>query len=287
MTEYMLKDFLQKAFGNHFALGSFNLDSLETLKALSKAADNLHAPVLAEVSPGEVEYLGIHNLASLVDNAKRNLGIPLFLNLDHAADLDKIEQALDFGFDLVHFDGSKLPLEENIAKAKQVVEMAHRKNILVEGEMDHFPGASELNPASQPINLTDPESAKEFVHVTGIDIFAVSIGNKHGFYTDGSKKLNIELLEKIRVALPNTFFSLHGGSGAPDQEVKQAISLGVVKVNINSELRIAWRDALESSLGENRHEYTWAKITEKPIAEVQKVIEEKIKLFGSHSQISS
>lgn len=260
----MLIDFLQKAFQEHFALGAFNLDNLEILKGVAVAAKNLSAPVIVEVSPGELNYWGIRNFSSVVDNIKRELGIPIFLNLDHAADIDIIKNSLDFGLGMVHFDGSKLPLEENISKAKQVVSWAHDKNILVEGETD-----------SIGEKITDPQEAKKFVQETGVDIFAVSIGNKHGVGED--EKLDLPLLQKIREALPNTFFSLHGGSGIAPEDVKEAIKLGIVKVNVNTELRIAFKNNLDLSTPE----LAWYKITQKSIEAVQKVVEEKIKLFDN------
>lgn len=277
--ESLLKNFLDKASKEKFALGAFNLDSLETLKAVVAAVKNLNAAAIVEVSPGELDYLGLRNLASLVDNTRREFGIPMFLNLDHAQDLDKIEECLSFGFDMIHYDGSKLPFEENLHNAKIVAEMAHRQGVLVEGEIDHFPGASELNPAAETKTLTDPELAKAFVAETGVDIFAVFVGNKHGVFTDGSERLDINHLKKLRAVLPDTWFSLHGGSGVPAADIQEAIKLGVVKVNINTELRLAWRVGLEVALGDNRQESAWYKLTEKPLAQVQKVVEDKIKIF--------
>ncbi|MBI3558974.1 class II fructose-bisphosphate aldolase [Candidatus Gottesmanbacteria bacterium] len=263
-----MKDFLVKAFQNHFALGAFNIDNLEILKGVAFAAQKLNSPVIVEVSPGELDYWKMPNFASLVDNVRREFGIPIFSNLDHAADLDIIKNSLDFGLSMVHFDGSKLPLEENILKTKQVVSWARSKNILVEGEADHIPMSNEQ------LAMTNPETAKRFVAETGVDIFAVSIGNKHG--VGENEKLDLDLLRKIREALPNTFFSLHGGSGLASEDVKEAIKLGIVKVNVNTELRIAFKNNLD--LGMN--ELAWYKITQKAIAEVQKVVEGKIKLFG-------
>lgn len=264
----MLNDFLQKAFTNHFALGAFNLDSLETLKAVCLAVKKAKSPVIVEVSPGELNYLGLRNVASLVDNARREFDIPIFLNLDHAEDLDIIKNALDFGFSLVHFDGSKLPLEENISKAKQVVAWAHAKNVLVEGEVNHIFKAEE-----NIESLTHPDLAKKFVDETGVDIFAVSIGNNHG--VSEHEGIDAHLLEEIKIALPDQMFSLHGGSGIPGDQIREAINLGVVKVNINSELRMAFKQNLDLTSAELQ----WYKLTEKAIAEVAKIVEAKIAIF--------
>lgn len=268
MTQIMLIDFLQKAFQEHFALGAFNLDNLEIFKGVALAAKNLSAPVIVEISPGELNYWGIRNFSSLVDNTKQELGIPIFLNLDHAAHLDIIKNSLDFGLSMVHFDGSKLPLEENILKTKQIISWARPKNILVEGEINEIPNSKFQIP------MTDPEMAKKFVDQTGVDIFAVSIGNKHGM--GENEKLDLPLLQKIQKVLPNTFFSLHGGSGIAPEDVKEAIKLGIVKVNINTELRLAFKNNLD--LG--TEELAWYKITAKAIAAVQRVAEEKIKVLA-------
>lgn len=278
--ENLLKEYLEKAQKENFALGAFNLDSLETLKAVVVAAQKTKAPVLVETSPGETEYLGMRNLVALVDNVRRELGIPLFLNFDHADDLNKIEIALDFGFDLIHFDGSKLSFEQNLHDTKRVVGMAHAKGVLVEGEIDHFPGSSELNPAAEIKTLTDPELARVFIKETGVDIFAVFVGNKHGVYTDGSERINLEHLKKLREVLPDTWFSLHGGSGIPVEDIQAALKYGVVKVNVNTELRLAWRENLEIALDDNRHESAWYKLTAKPIEEVAKMVEDKIRTFS-------
>lgn len=263
-----LADFLQKAWENHFALGAFNLDNLEILKGVALAAKNLSAPIVVEVSPGELNYWGMPNFSSVVDNFRRELGIPLFANLDHAAYIDIIKNSLDFGLSMVHFDGSKLPLEENILKTKQIISWAHPKNILVEGETD-----------SIGERITDPEVAKKFVGGTGVDIFAISVGNKHG--VGENEKLDLELLRKIREALPNTFFSLHGGSGISPEDIKEAIKLGIVKVNVNTELRIAFKNNLDLATDE----LAWYKITPSAISAVSNVVENKIKLFGSERKI--
>lgn len=282
-----LKDFLIDAKRKGYALGAFNLDSLETLKAVVNVAVKSRSPVLVEVSPREVDYLGWANLAALIDNARREFGIPLFLNLDHADDVNNIEKAINFGFDLVHYDGSKLPFEENLHNAIQVVKMAHERGILVEGEIDHFPGSSELHEEAgsgqDTVNsrLTDPELARAFVNETGVDIFAVFVGNKHGVFTDGSERINLEHLKKLREALPDTMFSLHGGSGIPAEDIQAALKYGVVKVNVNTELRLAWREALETALGGDRHEAAWYKLTAEPISAVQRIVETKINLLGS------
>lgn len=283
-----VKSWFERAQKEHFALGAFNVDNFDVLKAVVEKAVELKSPVIVEASPGEEKSLGLRDLAAVVNNQKREYQIPIFLNLDHADDEETINNSLELGFDLVHFDGSKLPLEENIAIAKRISALAESKDILVEGEIDRFPGESK--PFSVPVaevnnHYTDPQAAQKFVAQTGVDILAVFVGNKHGTYADQSEHLDLEKLQELKKALPDTFFSLHGGSGIPDEEVKQAISSGIVKVNINTELRVAFRGTLENTMKGNPEEYTWYRLTPAAIEAVKKVVENKIKLFGSVDKI--
>ncbi len=288
-----LADWLKKAQQEHFALGAFNVDSLEIFEAVAQSGQALKSPVMAEVSPGQVKSLGLQNIAALRENLSEEFGTRIFLNLDHADDLDIINSAIELGFDLVHFDGSKLPLDENMELARQVVEAAHKTGTLVEGEIDHFPGSSEPHSnkmgrekESTDSHLTEPGQAQEFVAETGVDIFAAFIGNKHGTYADGSERLNLEHLTKIRETLPQTFLSLHGGSGITSPDIAAAVSSGIVKVNVSTELRVAFRDTLENILKGNPEEYAWYKLTAPAIEAVREVVEGKIKIFGSAGKAS-
>lgn len=284
-----LIDCFKTAREGKYSIGAFNVDSLEVLKAIFEAAKNLNSPVLLEVSPGEVNYFGLQNFVCLVNNLREETPVPVFINLDHADDLEIIKEAVEMNFDLIHFDGSKLSLEENIKLTKEVVTEAHARGILVEGEIDHFPGESTLHRGGINTNslqiYTNPQTAKMFVEETGVDILAAFIGNMHGVYDEGIEKINIEQLQKITAVLPNTFFSLHGGSGIPAEDVRAAIYNGIVKVNVNTELRIAFKDTLENMLKGNPDEYTWSKLAIPPIEAVCKKVEEKIEIFGSKDRI--
>ena len=279
-----LVDYFNRGIANKFALGAFNVGNLETLKAIAMAAKNLESPVIIEVSPGEEKFLGLQNFSSLVVNLNEEYGVEMFLNLDHGDDLDIIKSSIELGFDLVHFDGSKLPYEENVRLTTEIVSMAHSKGVLVEGEIDHFPGASERHENEKTSDwqniLTDPQKAKEFVEQTGVDILAVFIGNAHGVY-DNEEKLNILKLQEIKAVLPKTFFSLHGGSGIAVSDVRAAIDTGIVKVNINTDMRMAYRETLENVLRGSPDEVAMYKLMPPVIEAVEKVVEEKILLFGS------
>jgi len=274
-----LKDWFTRAQTEHFALGAFNVANLETLKAIVGAATKLHSPVIVESSPGEINYLGGKNLISLVKNIREETNLPIFTNLDHSPDIPSAEQGIAWGFDLIHLDNSHLPFEENLRNTQIFTQKAHQQNILIEGEFDTITGSSSLhqNQAIQ-MNFTDPLKAQQFVAATEIDTLAVSIGNIHGVYQKPII-LNLELLQQIRQKV-NCFFSLHGGSGTQNDQLKAAIDFGVVKININTELRLAFRESLETTLRQNQ-EVAIYKIMPDVITAVQKVVEEKINLFGS------
>ena len=278
------KDWLTKAQTENFAIGAFNAGSLETIKAIINAAVKLHSPVIIEASPGEINFLGGKNFVSLINNAREETLLPVFTNLDLSPDLASAEQGLNWGFDLIHLDGSHLSFADNLKSTQTLVKSAHERNIIIEGEFDTITGSSSLHPNQNTLtelaktSLTDPLKAQQFVAATEIDTLAVSIGNLHGLYQN-QKSLNLELLQQIHQKT-NCFLSLHGGSGLQNDQIKAAISLGIVKININTELRLAFRESLESVLRQNQ-EVAIYKIMPEVITAVQKVVEEKITLFGS------
>lgn len=296
MTNSKAKYWFDKATKEKFAIGAFNAGSLETLKAVVGAAKKLAAPVMIEASHGEITYFGIKELVGVVRTLEQSNGVTILLNLDHAPSFEDCQKAIESGFDYVHFDGAELPVEENVKICKEVVALAHARNILVEGEMDHIEGSSAdhrndvsgyRDQMSDFSKYSDPEKAREFVLQTEVDTFASFVGNVHGLYP-GPKRINLELLAKIRRMIPNTFLSLHGGSGIPMPDIQAAIQLGVVKVNINSELRVAFRDKLREVLQRKEDsEVAIYKIMPEAISTVQAIIEEKIQLFGSAGKLTS
>ncbi len=276
---------LQTAKQKGVAIGAFNVGNLETIKAITQAAKSLKSPILIEASPGEAQHIGVKQLVALARTYEDQIQLPIILNLDHGTDPEIIKQAILEGFDYVHYDGGKLSYDEYVLNASKIVELAHKHNILVEGEIDHIEGSSADHTSentekyADPKLFTDPARAKDFVEKTGIDVFASFIGNLHGIYAN-QKHLNLEILQNIHSEIPNTFLSLHGGSGIYDDDVKKAISLGIVKVNVNSEMRIAFKMTLQKELNETT-EIAAYKYMESPISAVQKVVENKIRLFGS------
>ena len=280
------KDWLMKAKSEHFAIGAFNVGNLETLKAVAHAAANQKSPVIIESSPGETAWFGAENIVSLAKNFSKMYQVPILVNLDHACEAASCQQAINLGFDLVHYDGSQLPYQQNVINSQPIVQLAHKEGLLVEGEIDHIQGSSEMHSGSAAQEaakgaFTDPEQAKLFVQATGIDIFASFFGNVHGVFLGNDEHLSLDLLARIAQTLPDTFLSLHGGSGIPDEEIRQAIGLGIVKVNVNTDIRQVFRKTLEKALEEQPDEYAPYKFMANVVEAVSVVVEQKIALFGS------
>ncbi len=284
-----LQYYLKKARDNSWAIGQFHISNLETLRAIVMASQNLKSPVIIGTSEKESKFIGLKQVVALVKSFREETGLPIFLNLDHGQDFEYIKEALSCGYDTVHFDGSKLPLADNIEITKEVVKISHKKGIMVEGEVGFIKGASQIlteKPEIREEDLTQPEEALEFIKKTKVDRLAVNIGTFHGIEASGEKHINFERLKEIKEKIGDSvFLVLHGGSGIREEEIKTAIESGIVKININTELRIAYTDALKMAFKENSSETTPYKYLPETIEAVKRVVEEKIKLFGSADKI--
>jgi len=242
-----LRQALQQAQKEGRAMGQFNFSAAEQLQGILEAAREKDQPVIIGTSSGESHYLGLERAKTLVEAGRKEFGVDAFLNLDHGKELSWVKEAIDAGYDAVHFDGSDLSLEENIEKTKQVVE--YSSSALVEGELGYLTGKSASHQGKIEIkkeNLTSPEQVQKFTEETGVDSLAVAIGNVHGIYAE-MPALDLERLRKIKKE-SEAFLVLHGGSGIPDEDVARAIEEGIVKVNVNTELRLAWKESLTKAL---------------------------------------
>jgi fructose-bisphosphate aldolase, class II len=277
-----------RAKSEKFALGAFNIDNQETLIAVARAAAAKHAPLMVELSQGEVDMLGLHNVRCLVDNYRHEYGIDMFINLDHSPSVEAAKAGIDAGYEFIHIDLSQAKHdathEELAAATKEVVEYAKKTGALVESEPHYFGGSSNVH--KEAINyeeikqfFTKADEAKAFIEATGIDTYAVAIGNLHGVYPV-PKQLDIPLLQQLRAALPG-YLSLHGGSGTPPEQYQAAVQNGISKININSEMRRAYRVTLEEQLKAHPDEFAIVKLMEPVIAAVQAVVEAKLELFGA------
>lgn len=265
-----LKYYLNKAKKEKWAIGQFNFSTLEQLRGIMKAAANMKSPVILGTSEGEIKFLGIKEAIALVEILKIKYKVAAFLNLDHGKDMDLIKEVVDFGYSGVHFDGSLIKLKKNIQYAKKVAVLAHSKGLIAEGEID------DINAKV----LTGPKEAEEFVKKTNIDSLAIAIGNIHGYHKDVS--LDIERVKEMSSNI-KVFLVLHGGSGVSAGQIKKAIRAGISKININTELRIAWRQGIEK--GFKREEIKPYNVLPEAENAVQKKVEEKIKLFNSFNKI--
>ena len=280
---------MDEARRNQWAFGAFNLDDATTLKAVVRAAAAKNAPVLVEVSQGEVDDLGLDNVRDMVDNFREEYGVEIYINLDHSPTVEAAKKGIDAGFEFIHIDVSQANHdatdEEIIAATREVVEYAKFTGALVESEPHYFGGSSNLH--TEKINYEEikktfstPEGARKFVEATGVDTFAAAIGNLHGKYPV-PKQLDLELLRQLREAI-DCNISLHGGSGTPAHYFHSAVNMGVSKVNINSDMRVAYRETLEKTLKANPKEYSVAKLIGGDVLDaVQEVVQSKIDMFNS------
>jgi len=279
-------EIFKKAKDGKYAIGQFNVSTDEQIKAIVEVAKDLNSSIIIGTSESEREFIGTKQANALVDIWQKETGLPIILNADHCKSFESAKEAVDIGYSGINIDASSLSFEENIKLTKQVVDYAKAKNpdIVVEGELGYLRGSSEIHKEKIEIkeeDLTDPEQAKEFVERTGIDSLAVVIGNTHGIEAGKEPHLFLDRLKKIQKAVPDAFLVLHGGSKTPEEDIKQAIKLGIMKININTELRIAYSDALEKEIKAHPDEVKPYKILAPAVEETKKIVEEKIKLFGS------
>jgi fructose-bisphosphate aldolase, class II len=271
-----------------FALGAFNFDNQETLIAVFKAAQKKHSPVIVQLSKGEVDAIGLHNARCLVDNYKLEYSVEAYLNLDHSPSVTDAKAGIDAGFEFIHIDFSQAKKDasdaEIIEATKEIVAYAKTTGAMVESEPHYFGGGSNVFTKAFDYDeikktFSTPEGAKNFVAATGIDTFAAAVGNLHGSYPV-PKQLDLGLLQTIRDSI-DCAISLHGGSGTPAEQFHEAVRIGVTKVNINTDLRKAFRTTLEKVLAENPTEYAVVKLMPEVISAVQEVVEAKIDMFAS------
>lgn len=271
----------KKAEKENFAIAQFNFSTLSQFWGIIKTAKANNVPFILGTSEGESNYIGLKTATALLETAKEKYKINAFLNLDHAKSFNYIKKAIETGYDMVHFDGSSLPLERNITETKKIVSFAKKRGVIVEGELGHIKGHSTLHKREIKIlkeELTSPDIAKEFVKKTGVNLLAVSIGSFHGIYKK-EPHLDLERLFMIKNKVgQKAFLVLHGGSGIKDSDIKKAIKGGIRKININTELRIAWKKGIEKAV-KKPDEITPYKILPIVEKEVQKVVNKKIKLI--------
>lgn len=278
-----LKQYIQDAKASGVAVGHFNISNLETLNAIFNSARKLNLPVIIGVSEGERDFVGINQVVSLVKGLREKYDYPIFLNADHTYSVERVKEAIDAGFDAVIFDGAKLTIDENITKVKECVEYAKNcgREVLVEAELGYIGQSSKiLDALPQGIDLTSSADAERFVKETGVDLFAPAVGNVHGMLKDiPDPRLNIERVKQI-AEVTGVPLVLHGASGNSKEDVQASIKAGVAIVHINTEIRVAYRDALKKSLAESPDEVAPYKILKGALEAVEHTVTEKLKMFN-------
>lgn len=286
MAKRNLTYYLEKARKGKWALAQFNFSSAEQLQGIVRAAAKLRSPLLVGTSEGDANFLGMRQAVAMVGAYRKEFNIPTFLNFDHGRSLQSIKLAIEAGYDAVHIDASRLGLAENILLTKKVVALAKKHGIgVVEGEIGEIPGHSTVyrSRAGKKGMFSDPKEARRFAKETRVDSLAVNIGSAHGIYK-GGERLNLPLLQEIKKQV-QCFLVLHGGSGVNQKDVLQGIKLGIVKINISTDLRLAFSQTLRKVLRKNPEEISPYNIFPPVIEAVQKIVEEEIQFFGSANKI--
>lgn len=263
---------LTESKSNHVAIPAFNIDSFEIYQAVESVVQETNLPCIVQLSPGEDKFIQAERLLILVKKAQID-GLPIYLNMDHGKDINRLSHLLKLGFDMVHFDGSSLDYQTNLKTTADFIKSIKSvcPSCLVEAEFN------KINLVDSQISsnsFTNPLQAVEFITQSQADLLAVSIGNLHGVSQKLPEVINLDLLQKINSVLPETFFTLHGGSGIPVDEIKSSLKLGVVKMNINTDLRLSFLRSLKNSVSQNQSEKIY-ELFNPIINELKQVIKDK------------
>ncbi|MFA6601910.1 MAG: class II fructose-bisphosphate aldolase [Candidatus Paceibacterota bacterium] len=296
-----LREHIAHARANHKAIGHFNVSTMDGLWAVADAAQEMQVPVIVGLSEGERDYFGVRQAVAVVRSIRKERKQSIFLNADHTYSFERVRQAIDAGFDSVIFDGAALALEENIALTKKCIEYARSAEaslagedienqpagdgqVLIEGEIGFIGTSSKVHeniPEGAAVTLaqmTKPEDAARFVAETGVDLLAPAVGNIHGLIRGGDPALNRGLVKLILEAI-NIPLVLHGASGNTAEDIRACIENGIAIVHVNTELRLAYRSALVKSLSDDHEEISPYKYLKPAKIAMQKVVEEKLKIF--------
>ena len=277
------REMLKKAQREKYAVPAFNIHNLETLEVVVETAAELKSPVILAGTPSTIEYAGGEFIVAMAEVAAGKYNIPIAIHLDHFEDVDKIKHFVDLGFKSTMIDASHAPFEENIETVKKVVEYAHKYDATVEAELGRLGGQEDdLIVDKKDSKYTNPKQAKEYVERTGIDSLAVAIGTAHGLYK-GEAKLDLDRLKEIR-DIVDAPLVLHGASDVPDELVKKAISLGICKVNVATDLKIPFSDAVKKYFIENPEANDPRKYMTPGKEAMKKVVEHKIMVCGSNGK---
>lgn len=278
-----MNEFLPKAKANKFAVGQFNMNNLEFAQAITEAAMEEKSPFIFGVSEGALKYMGIEYTVAIAEAAAKQSGLPIALHLDHGSSFDVAMKCIRAGFSSVMFDGSHYSLEENIKLTKEVVKAAHAMGVSVEGELGTIGGVEDdISHDEESAQLAKPDEAIRFYEETGVDCLAIAVGTAHGMYK-GEPKIHYDIIEAVVSKIPVPIV-LHGGSGVPDDMIRNAIQAGAGKINVNTENQVALTSTIREVLGKDANVYDPRKYLIPGRAAMKAVVQEKIRLFGSSNQ---
>lgn len=303
------KEMFAKSMKEHYAIGAFNVNNMEIIQGIIDAAKIENSPVILQASSSAIKYARVNYLMKMVEAACEEApNIPIALHLDHGPDFETCKMCIDAGFTSVMIDGSKYDFEENIALTKKVVDYAHAHGVVVEAELGKLAGIEDdVNVEASDAMYTDPEQAKEFVEKTGCDSLAIAIGTSHGAYKfKGEAKLRFDILKKIKELIPNTPIVLHGAStvipelvemcnkygadipgakGVPDEMLHEASISGVSKINVDTDLRLAFTAQIRKVFTEEPSSFDPRKYLKPAREEIENTVRHKIKnVFGSNNK---
>jgi len=293
------KEMFKKAYEGGYAIGAFNVNNMEIIQGITEAAKEENAPLILQVSAGARKYAKHVYLMKLIEAALEDTGLPICVHLDHGEDFEICKACIDGGFTSVMIDGSKHPFEENIRITKQVVDYAHEKGVVVEGELGRMAGIEDaINVSEKDAAFTDPDQVEEFVKRTGVDSLAIAIGTSHGAYKfKGEPKLRFDILEEVQKRLPGFPIVLHGASsvipefvdtinkyggempgakGVPEDMLRKAASMAVCKINIDSDLRLAMTAAIRQHFAEHPGDFDPRQYLRPARENIKKLVKHKL-----------
>jgi len=278
-----MNEFLPKAKANKFAVGQFNMNNLEFAQAIVEAAIAEKSPFIYGVSEGALKYMGIEFTVAIARAAAEKSGLPIALHLDHGSSFEVAMKCIRAGFSSVMFDGSHYSLEENIRLTKEVVKAAHAMGVSVEGELGTIGGVEDdLSVDEADATMAKPDEAIRFYEETGVDCLAIAVGTAHGMYK-GEPKIHYDIIQQVASAIPVPVV-LHGGSGVPDEAIRESIRNGVGKINVNTENQVACTASIREVLNKDANVIDPRKYLTPARKAMQEVVQEKIRLFGSSNQ---
>jgi fructose-bisphosphate aldolase class II len=276
------KELLDKAHREGYAVGAFNVNTMEQCQAIISAAEETHSPVIIQASQGGLKYAGVQMISAMVKALAEETKVPVALHLDHGTDFKQIMMCLRYGFTSVMIDASKMPLQGNIDTTKKVCEIAHAVGVSVEAEIGKIGGTEDdVTVTEREATFTDPDEAAKLVQETGVDSLAIAIGTAHGPYK-GEPILDFDRLKLIKNKLDMPIV-LHGSSGVPEDSIRKSVSLGVNKINIDTDIRMSFNQAVRDFIASS-DAYDPRKILTPARDAMKETIKSKIVMFGSEGK---